>query len=257
MARGTKQIEGQLTFDFCMDASNYVAQANELVGGRQALKVNSAKLIRAAIMQIRFEDNVLNPYLVKISELADLLQVSKSNLYRDIDEITDDIIANPVYIRKVEGSTVKWVKIPWVSRCEYNSDIGVLIKLNDELRPYLLGLRQCYTQYALEDILTMRSIYAIRLFEILQSEIKAKILPREGVSVDLSIEFLRESCDCTDKYVRFSQFRERVLEAAKKEINKKTMYEIDYECIKNKKTVELIRFHVMVDYRKAPLIYYG
>lgn len=60
MARGNKMIKGQLSFDFSLDSGNYVVQANDLIGGKQALKLNSAKLIRAAIMQIVPEDEELN-----------------------------------------------------------------------------------------------------------------------------------------------------------------------------------------------------
>ena len=125
MARGKKVINGQLSFDFSLDPGNYVVQANDLIGGKQALKLNSAKLIRAAIMQIIPEDEELKPYVVSIKEIAELLGVSESNLYRDIDDITDDIIKNSVFIRQVKNRQVKWVKIPWVSRCEYNSDVGL------------------------------------------------------------------------------------------------------------------------------------
>ena len=44
MPRGRKQVDGQISFDFCIDARNYVVQANNLIGGKQALKLNSAKL---------------------------------------------------------------------------------------------------------------------------------------------------------------------------------------------------------------------
>ena len=45
-----------------------MVQANDLIGGKQALKLNSAKLIRAAIMQIVPEDEELNPYIVSIKK---------------------------------------------------------------------------------------------------------------------------------------------------------------------------------------------
>ena len=45
-----------MVFNFCMDTTNYVVQSNALVGGKQALKLNSAKLIRSAIMQVVKED---------------------------------------------------------------------------------------------------------------------------------------------------------------------------------------------------------
>ena len=107
MARGRKNIEGQLSFDFCLDSRNYVCQANKLVGGKQALKLNSAKLIRAAIMQIVKGDEDLNLYIITIKELASLLGVSESNMYRDIEAITDDIICNPVYVREEHGKKNK------------------------------------------------------------------------------------------------------------------------------------------------------
>lgn len=111
MARGKKvhELDGQLClFDFCTDASNYVVQANSLIGGRRALKLNSAKLIRSAIMQVVSEDMELRPYVITIKEFAQLLQIDESNIYKYADEITDDIIKNPVYVRKEkQGKSVK------------------------------------------------------------------------------------------------------------------------------------------------------
>lgn len=249
MARGKKQIEGQLSFDFCLDTRNYVCQANSLVGGKQALKLNSAKLIRAAIMQVVRDDEELKPYIITISELAELLNVPKSNIYRDIDDITDDILNNPVYIREEVGKKVRWIKIPWVTRCEYNSDIGVAIKLNDELKPFLINLKDHYTQYTLDSILVMKSVYAIRIYELLQSEIMTRILPRAGTDIELSVETLKECCGCERKaYNTFSNFRNRVIDIAVKEINEKTLYTLSYDYVKKGKSVIGLIFHINMKY---------
>lgn len=174
-----------------------------MIGGKQALKLNSAKLIRAAIMQIRKEDQELKPYIITISELSKLLHIPKSNIYRDIDEITDDILNNPVFVREEiygnSGKKVRWIKMPWATRCEYHSDIGVALKLNDELKPLLLNLQDHYTQYSLDEILVMKSVYAIRLYELLQSKIMSRVLPRSGIDIKLSIEEIRECCGCDGK----------------------------------------------------------
>ena len=249
MARGKKQIEGQLSFDFCLDTRNYVCQANSLVGGKQALKLNSAKLIRAAIMQVVRDDEELKPYIITISELAELLNVPKSNIYRDIDDITDDILNNPVYIREEVGKKVRWIKIAWVTRCEYNSDIGVAIKLNDELKPFLINLKDHYTQYTLDSILVMKSVYAIRIYELLQSEIMTRILPRAGTDIELSVETLKECCGCESKaYNTFSNFRNRVIDIAVKEINEKTLYTLSYDYVKKGKSVIGLIFHINMKY---------
>ena len=253
MARGNKQIEGQLSFDFCLDTRNYVCQANSLVGGKQALKLNSAKLIRAAIMQIAKEDKELKPYIITISELAKLLNVTKSNIYRDIDSITDDILNNPVYVREETcnrgNKKVRWIKMPWVTRCEYHSDVGIALKLNDELRPLLLNLQDHYTQYALDEILVMKSVYAIRLYELLQSKIMSRVLPKAGTNIELSIETIKECCGCEGKsYNIFSNLRNRVIDIGVKEINKKTLFTVSYNYVKKGKTVIGLIFHINMKY---------
>lgn len=249
MARGGKQIEGQLTFDFCLDTRNYVCQANNLVGGKQALKLNSAKLIRAAIMQVVRDDEELKPYIITIAELAELLNVPKSNIYRDIDDITDDIIKNPVFVKEESGKKVRWIKIPWVTRCEYNSDIGVALELNDKLKPFLINLKDHYTQYTLDSILVMKSVYAIRIYELIQSEIMTRILPKAGTDIEISVETLKECCGCESKaYNSFSNFRSRVIDIAVKEINEKTLYTLSYDYKKKGKSVVGLIFHINMKY---------
>ena len=249
MARGNKTMDGQLSFNFCLDTRNYVVQANNLIGGKQALKLNSAKLIRSAIMQVVRDDEELKPYIITVKELAELLGVSASNVYRDVEEITDDIIKNPVYVKEeIVGKSVKWIKIPWVSKCEYNSDIGVAIKLNEELKPFLINLKEHYTQYTLQEVLTMKSVYAIRIFEMLQSKIMNKMLPKDGTDIEISVQEIRECCDCEDKYPAFGNFKDKVIDKAVSEINRVTMFRVEFSYRKRSRSVVAIIFHVNMMY---------
>lgn len=250
MARGTRKIDGQLSFDFCLDTKNYVVQANALIGGKQALKLNSAKLIRSAIMQVVRDDEELKPYVITIKELSDLLGIPKSNIYRDVEDITDDILKNPVYVRDVKnGKTVRFIKIPWVSRCEYKADVGIALKLNEELKPFLVSLKEHYTQYILGEVLAMRSVYAIRIFEILQSKMMSDGVPSNGAHVILSVQELRECCDCEDKYLAFGDFRKRVVDKAVSEINRVTYYDLSYTYQKRGKSVVSIDFFMILFYK--------
>lgn len=249
MARGKKQVEGQMVFDFCLNTGNHIIQHNNLVSGKQALKLNSAKLIRGAIMQIKKEDTEIKPYVITIKELAKMLNVSPSNLYRDIDSITDDIIKNPVHIREViNGKTTRFVKIPWVSRCEYEADTGVYIKLNDELKPFLIDVKNNYTQYELIEIFSMKSIYSIRIFELIRSKIMNKDIPMYGWEGIITLQELRECCDCEDKYIPFNNFKQRVLDTAVNEINETTIYNLSYTCEKKGKSVTAISFAITRKY---------
>lgn len=249
MSRGNKQIEGQLVFGFCLDTGNYVVQANNLIGGKQALKLNSAKLIRSAIMQVVREDEELKPYIITVKGLSELLGVPASNIYRDIEDITDDIIRNPVYVREErDGKTVGFIKIPWVTRCEYVSDMGIALKLNEELKPFLLNLKEHYTQYTLQEVLSMKSVYGIRIFEMIQSKIMSRVIPKEGVTVKMSVQEIRECCDCEEKYPAFGNFKAKVIDRAVKEINRVTMFRVSYSYIKSGRNVVAIEFHTNMRY---------
>ncbi len=252
MARGGKQIDGQLSLDFCLDPSNYVVQANALVCGKQALQIKSAKLIRAAVMQIKPDDVELQPYVVTIKEISELLDIPTSDVYRDIKDIVNDINNNPVFFEKTIGRKTCWISIPWVQRCEYISDVGVALKLNSELKPFLINLKNTYnyTQYALENILAMKSVYAIRIFELLQEENLHKIIPREGTDIELSLDMIRNCCgiDELKSYKLFSNLRAKVVDVAVNEINRVTLYNVTYSYVKKGRSVVAINFHMNMKY---------
>ena len=65
------------------------------------MKLNSAKIVRALIMQIKPDDEELKSYFISVQELAKMLHISAANLYRDMDTITDDILTNHVAIKRL------------------------------------------------------------------------------------------------------------------------------------------------------------
>lgn len=252
----TTELDGQLCFDLSTNANRYVVQANDLVLAKQSLKLNSAKIMRAIIMQIEPEDDDFKTYRVSIPELAKLLNIDDSNLYRNMHDITTDILKNPVELKPSDyivdgekGTPKRYAQFPWVDAFAYDDKgAGLLVKINPVLKPYLLSLKGHYTQYKLEDILQMRSVYALRIYEMLQEETLIKFLPKNGISIDLKIDDIRRCCACEDKYLIFTQFKERVLDTAVKEINRCTSYVVTYEPVKNGRSFDTIRFRVNAFY---------
>lgn len=245
MARSKqKQIEGQLTFNFNTDFSNYVVQSNALIAGRQTLSLNAAKLMRAVIMQIKPGDEKFKTYAISGAELAKMFGVTKGDLYKVAKKTVDEIVKNPIMI--FDDQQEKFIAYPWVSMCAY--DKGFQISINETLRPFLLGLKERYTQYALENILQMKSVYAIRIFELLQKDSLFKYLPKEGAYIEISVADIRVACDCEKTLERISNFKAKVLDVACREINENTLYRVSYECLKNGRTIEVIRFYINMAY---------
>lgn len=147
-----------------------------------------------------------------------------------MDTITDDILTNHVAIKDYQQG--KFMKIQWVTACAYEKGVGLAVKMNPLLKPFLLGLQERYTQYQLENILAMKSVYAIRIYELLMKEQMTRFIPADGVSVILAIKTIREACDCETKYEKISQFKSKVIDIAVKEICRCTSYTVSYECLK-------------------------
>ena len=244
------QIPGQLSF--CFNDEMYVVQRNNLINGHQALSLSAAKIVRSIIMQIKPNDIELHTYVLPIGQLASLLGASRTTLSRDIDKITDELLDSRVVVREYDADSkeYKFIKIPWVDLFAYSTRGGLAIGLNNRLAPMLLQLLESkqYTQYMLQDILTMRSVYSIRLYEMILSRIVKELIPKEGVDVEISVAEIREATDTADKLERYSSFKEKVIEKAESEILRTTSYKITHTEVRTGRKVTGFIFHVEMNY---------
>ena len=204
-----------------LNTEYYVAMANKLIAGKSSLNMRSAKLIRTTIMQIRKDDTMIIPYEISIRDFAKITGIETTQtLYRDIKKTCEELLKEIVVIGDKDDPKKAWKAFQWVSYCEYR-DGYVYIKLNDELKPYLLGLQRLYTQYRLENIMTMKSVYSIRIYELLAMELR-NTFPRAGTPIEITImmDVLRRATDTEKKLLKSNDFKKRVIDTAKREINK-------------------------------------
>ncbi len=224
--------------------NNMVVQHNGFIKARQALGLNESKLIRIVIAQILKDDMDFKPYVISRKEFCNMLQLAEvTNIGKEAESICTGIMRKPIEMRTENGS---WVKMPWVTKCAYNSETNdFLIQLNEELKPWLLNLTEkgYYTQYMLETALDFTSVYAVRIYELLMANIMNKSVPQKGAHVSLTLDDIRDACDL---YVRdnkgkiqkskygnnVSNIREKVIKIAVREIEDKTTYVIDFKDIK-------------------------
>ena len=109
-------------------------------------------------------------------------------------------------------------------------------RFNAEMKPLLLDLRRCFTQYNLMEYLTLSSIYSQRIFEFLKSwdDKPEKIIP---------VAELNEMLNTPESFrANFKELRRWVLEKAHKDITTKTTLSYEWEPVKAGRSVESIRF---------------
>lgn len=219
-----------------LNSENQVVMSNALIKSKSHLGLNELKLLRLTIMQIIKTDTELMTYKIKIKELGELLNIDKDNLYKEVDSMTTNLLREIVYIGTGNPKN-KWEKFQWCSYCKYDNGI-ITIKLHDELKPHLLNLSELYTQYVLDDILHLKSVHSIRIYELIREEMKyQKVYADKEANIYLSIKTIRQITNTEDKYTKYGMLKKRVIDTAVNEINNKLQYYVTYEQVKEGKKV--------------------
>ena len=112
----------------------------------------------------------------------------------------------------------------WLAKVRTNKRSGIAtIKLDDDMVPYLFGLKKYFTRYELINILGMKSAYSIRLYEVLKSYANMH-------EFEISVQKFKElmGIENLKTYKDFWYVREKVLDIAITEINRLTDLEVQY-----------------------------
>jgi plasmid replication initiation protein len=113
----------------------------------------------------------------------------------------------------------------WVQRISYvENEALVRIKFSDDVVPLITNLEKHFTSYELEQVSSLTSVYAIRLYELLiawRSTGKVTMVELEELRLKLGIE--------PNEYKRMGQFKEKVLHLAIDQINEYTDIKAEYE----------------------------
>lgn len=214
--------------ELTLDTNNYVVMANDMmIHSASNLSLNELKLLRFIIMQTKKDDRELYEFEVSVKELAELFEVNiKTNdMYKRLQTMTKHIMQEVIYIG--DNTKNKWIMFHWVDVCRYDNG-KVTIKISDELKPFLTELRGNFARYQLSEIITFKSTYAIRLYEIINGYLNENNLPHADVAIEISIsvEELRKATDTINKFVRPYDFKRKVIDTAVKEINGKSKYHV-------------------------------
>jgi plasmid replication initiation protein len=254
----TNKNKPRKTTELCTTTDNFVVMGNSLLRGKSALSSQMAKLLRLTIMQVKIDDDEIGAYHIKAKELSELMNYDNTNYSRDIQKLCYDLAEKTVKI-KTHNPKKPWKVYPWIGYIEYTEDAEVIIQLNTWLAPHLLRLKNSgqYTQYILDCILRMKSIFSIRIYELLKMKLPNEAIPYGGIKVRLSNQELREATETENKLKQNTHFREKILDVAIREISEKTDFKVTYEQKKIHKgsydTVEFLCKALWDDGKEIPI----
>lgn len=218
-----------------------VVKSNELIQkSRFSLTVQQQRIILYLISKIEYGDEDFKEYEFNIREFCRVcgLYDESGKYYPELKRQVKAIRDKSMWIEIAEGEEIL---LSWLDGAHISRNSGkITVRLNKDMKPYLLQLRENFTKYEIANVLCMRSKYSIRLYELVKS---LHFQELETYVKVFTVEELRKRLDA-ETYPRFCNFNQRVLKPAVQEINSYTDKEVSYELIKPGKMVESIAMTV-------------
>ncbi len=256
-------------------------KSNELINAMGKGTALSQKLFAIGMQNIHVDETNNVVATIYGTELRKMFKSSSGSLYEHIEALCD---------RQIKGATIfDWnllMKDKENGKIEAHQVVtdasfknGTLtLRYNNSLTDKIVNLQKDYTVLSLADTLSLKSVYSLRLYEMLKSaydyqravtksqgeqvfdymltELKLELgIINSGGSKEIKselekdlpdydrIEELAEKTGQT-KYKEYKIFNRNVLSKAKEELNQKTSLQIDYEPIKSGRKTVGIRFFV-------------
>lgn len=232
------------------DDNSLVVKANPLIKSRIYWPLNAQKilLLMAASMdeltnlngEKDVPDSERHFWSISVSSLEEQFDVKKlnSSYLKDLAKIMVD---TSIEINLPnQNDELEWRVAPLIADAQYRDGI-LRLELTRLCKTQLSRLSTGYTQYALKNVIRLRSQYSIRLYEL----ISAETFKRESGTVTYNLSDLRGLFGLKTEYAYYNNFKTRILLPAITEINsiKNGNLVVDFEQIKRGRSVVKIKFY--------------
>ncbi|MCA9767132.1 MAG: replication initiation protein [Carnobacterium sp.] len=219
----------------------YVVEHNDLISkARQDLTARELKIMDFVISKIKPSDTNFTKVNTSMYELSNVLDLKRNGKnYSDLARNIGDLRKKEVLIYNKDRKSV--TQTGWVSEATYEENGQVEILLSSKLAPYLLDLKDNYTQYLLHDTVQLKSKYSILLYKLIREADKDRgknIVILQGTPDDF-MEWL----GAPNSY-DYGKLKDKILTKAIEEINLK-IDDMDLELLQARRgrKVVLVEIH--------------
>ena len=196
----------------------YVVEHNDLITkARHDLTARQLKIMDFVISKIKPSDHTFNIVHTSMYEITNILGLTRSGKnYSDIINNINEMRKKDVFIynEKEKRMTITG----WFSDIDVWENGQIELRINQQFAPYLIQLKENYTQYLLYDTIQLDSKYSILLYKLMREADKnygKKIAILSGTP-----EEFKEWLGAPKSYT-FNSLKTQILQKAINEINLK------------------------------------
>ena len=204
-----------------------VCKSNKVIEAGYKLSLNEQRVILCCIAQVNSNKPLSATERLEVTaqDFSARFQISKDKAYQTLKEVSEQLFERYMIIENPDPTdkSIKYLKTRWISVINYHEDLGkVSLIFSPPLIPHLSELKGQFTKYALEHIGGMKSIYGIRLYELLMQW-------KTTGKREIEIEWLKNQFELDKNYSAMCDFKKRVIDPAIKDINEHSNYQVSWE----------------------------
>ena len=226
---------------------NGVWKSNKLIEANYKLSLQEQRLIYLLTSQINNKDKDFEEYEFMIADIALKLNMDIKSAYREIQKAVTSLISRTMTINEPDGP----LHISWLASAKYHTKKGsVSLAFAPRLKPYLLQLQGEFAKLELNNLISFRSVYSMRIYELLKQyqRIKAR---------EFNIKDLKNILGITQKsYEIYNNFKRQVILKAEQELKESENSDIwfSFEEEKENRKVVRLRFFIHTKDRNGDIV---
>lgn len=218
-----------------------VVKSNELIQkSRFSLSLQQQKIVLYLISKITPYDEDFKLYEFSIQEFCQICGIDTDNgkNYQNLKEAIKEIADKSLWIELAEDeeTLLRWIEKPYINK----SDGIIKIKLDNDMKPFLLQLKENFTSYELIWTLHFKSKYTIRLYELIKS---IHFHELEEYTREYDIDELRRLMGA-ENYNTWQRLKDRALAPAIREINEYSDKTVIMNPIRKGRNIAKVRFTI-------------
>ena len=221
--------------------TDLVVKSNKLVQALQTLTLSETRLLQLAIVDARETGQGLStdePLELNALRYAKAFNVSPDAAYLALTEAEDSLFKRQFTITNEDGTLTK---SRWIQDANYRKGEGrILVTLTRVVIEHVTkidGFEQYFTSYHLKKTADFKSVYAVRLYELLMQWKSVGKTPAYELN-----KFRSQLGIGVNEYTRMEAFKRRVLDIAVDQINEFSDITVKYEQHKKGRSISGFSF---------------
>lgn len=221
-----------------------IRKANEFVEARYKFDIWETRVFAYMLTLIKYTDKEFAEYKINVGDIVKEFDLNKGGfVYDEIKKASEKLLTKRVQIERTTAEGIAeivdtYLVVSTARPKEATKDNYIKLRFHSDLKPFLLELKQRYLVYDIRNILSLTSIYSIRLFELLKQyqKIGKRRFLVDELKLALSIE--------PDEYTLYGHFKNRIILKAQKDLLEHTDIYFEFEEETEKKKVIALTFKI-------------